>query len=190
MKLEKQIEKLAELGLVLNQGISIDSLLTSYPREEYEKKPFDLILFLYGDEVEEEPWGRYICDSAWNFDAECIEDHGDYVAIVKQFHRITGKKKRLEDLSDSVDLEAEKAYLSYTLDGIRREFDIRVDNDWVDPETAEAIMDDMCEEGYGFYAKDNGQAAVWFYMTPANAKILNALAANVFGLDPKPWWKF
>ena len=189
MKLEKQIEKLTELGLPLNDGITQDDFLLSWSREEYEETPFDLILFSFGSEVEDEPWGRFFCDRAWNFDVECIEDNGDYVEIVKQFHRITGKKKQLDELSDHVDIEASQASLSYTVDGLKRELDIKVDNDWADPDTVQLIMQDMTEQGFEFFGKDNGQATVWFYMTPENAQALNSLANNVFGLDKKAWWK-
>lgn len=51
-------------------------------------------------------------------------------------------------------------------------------------------MQDMRGEGHDFYGKDNGQATVWFYLTPQNANALNKLAGNVFGLNRKPWWKF
>ncbi|EOV0071993.1 hypothetical protein ACOIWC_004284, partial [Vibrio vulnificus] len=70
MKLEEQIEKLSDIGLLLNEGVTINDLLLSYSREEYESNPFDLILFVYGIEIEEEPWGRFVCDQAWNFDVE------------------------------------------------------------------------------------------------------------------------
>lgn len=82
MKLEEQIQKLSRLDLPLNTGITIDDFFLSWPREEYEKEPFDLILSKYGDEIEEEPWGRFFCDRAWKFDAECIEGTGDYARIV------------------------------------------------------------------------------------------------------------
>jgi len=200
MKLEDQVAALAEVGLMLNEGITIDDLLISWSRSDYEHTPFDMVLFAYGSEVEGEPWGRYICDSAWNFDAECIDDNGSYEEIVNQFHRITGKRKTLEDLIDKVDIEAEIAQLHYTVDGVKRDFDITVDNDWADSKTCTAIMDDMSDDEHEFYAKENGQAVVWFYMKPENAHTLNALANNVFGLDKKPtvviakkakpWWQF
>jgi len=189
MNLEDQIEKLASLGINLNKGITIDDLLLSWSREDYENKPFDLILFAYGSEVEVEPWGRYFCDQAWNFDLECIEDHGDYSAIVKNFHRITGESKKLTNLSDIVDLEAEKASLTYTINGAKKELEIVVDDDWADPKTVKIIMDDLREDGFDYYGKDNGQATVWFYLTPENANMLNEMAGNVFDLAKKPRWK-
>jgi hypothetical protein len=62
MKLETQIAKLADLGLPLNPGITVDDFLISWSRQDYEKKPFDTILFTYGMEVEQKPWGRFFCD--------------------------------------------------------------------------------------------------------------------------------
>ncbi len=72
MTLEQQIATLAELGLHLNEGRTIDDLLDSLPRKDYEAQPFDLILFTYGIEVEREPWGRFFSSQVWNFDTECI----------------------------------------------------------------------------------------------------------------------
>ncbi|WP_279239794.1 hypothetical protein [Scytonema sp. UIC 10036] len=40
MTLEQQLEKLAELGLTLNEGVTIDDLLYSFDREDYEKNLF------------------------------------------------------------------------------------------------------------------------------------------------------
>jgi len=57
MRLEEQLAKLADLGLKLDDGITVDDLLYSFGREDYEKRPFDLILFVLGIEVEREPWG-------------------------------------------------------------------------------------------------------------------------------------
>lgn len=189
MKLEEQIEKLSEIGLFLNNGVSIDDLLLSYSREEYESAPFDLILFVYGIEIEEEPWGRFICDQAWNFDVEAIEDNGSYVEIVKQLHRISGNSKRIEGLIDSIDIEGSRALLQYEIDGVKREFRPVVDNDWADAEIIEKIMNDLRQPGYNFYPKDNGQASIWFYLSEQQALALNKLANNVFNLNRKPWWK-
>jgi len=189
MKLEAQIEKLSEIGLVLNEGVSIDDLLISFSRDDYESAPFDLILFVYGIEIEKEPWGRFICDKAWNFDFEAIEDNGSYVNIVDQFHRISGKSKCIERLTDFVDVEGAHAELHYEIDGVVRTFEPFVDNDWADANVVTAIMNDLREPGYDFYPKDNGQASIWFYLSEQQALELNKLANNVFGLNSKPWWK-
>ena len=82
MKLETQLEQLGELGLILNPGITIEDILYSFARQAFEDKPFELLLFSFGIEVERASWGRRICNRVWNFDTECIVSTGDYVKIV------------------------------------------------------------------------------------------------------------
>lgn len=189
MKLEDQLNRLSEIGLSLNSGITINDLLLSFPREDYEEAPFDLVLFALGSEVEEAPWGRYVCDRAWNFDVEAIEDNGSYVTIVEQFHRITGKAKPISDLTDRVDIDGGVAELRYKVDGQQMHYLPKIDDDWADPNIIEAVMNDLKQPGYEFYPKDNGQASIWFYLNEQEALALNELANNVFGLKQKPWWK-
>ena len=189
MKLEDQLGQLSEIGLSLNSGITTNDLLLSFSREDYEEPPFDLLLFVLGSEIEEEPWGRYVCDRAWNFDVEAIEDNGSYVTIVEQFHRITGKAKHISDLTDHVDIEGGIAELQYRVDGQLKRYKPVIDDDWADPTVIEAVMNDLKQPGYEFYPKDNGQASIWFYLNEQEASELNELANNVFGLNRKPWWK-
>ena len=85
MLLEQQLAKSAEFGLTLNHGITVDDLTYSFGREDLEQKPFDLILFVLGMELESAaaraaPFTRGV----WNFDLECIESTGDYIRIVKR----------------------------------------------------------------------------------------------------------
>lgn len=190
LELEKQIEALADIGIALNEGVSVDDFLTSYSRHEYEEAPFDLILFVYGMEIEQEPWGRYFCDRAWDFDLEAIEDHGSYSSIVEQFHRMTGKAKTIEGLTDEVDLENGHALLKYVVDGEARTIEPKVDDDWADSAAVETVMRDLKEPGFDFYPKDNGQASTWFYLNESQAEALDELADGVFGIRKKPWWKF
>ncbi len=130
--LERQLEALRRIGLTLNDGVTVDDLLYSWDRQEYESRPFDTLLFMLGSEVEREPWGRNVCDRAWNFDVECIEDTGSYVTIVENLCRVAGMPDLVSDLEDSVDIENETAWLKYTIDGRKRHFDIPADNDWIE----------------------------------------------------------
>lgn len=176
--LEQQLETLAQLGLPLNHGVTIDDLLYSWDREEYESQPYDTVLFMLGSEVEREPWGRNICDSAWNFDVECIEDTGDYVRIVQNLCRVAGMPDLITDAEDFVDIANETAWLKYKIDGETRQYNVAVDNDWADPETVGSIMEDIERDGKRFYAKDNGQASIWFYLDKSTADKLNRLTRN------------
>lgn len=176
--LEEQLATLDELGLKLNEGVTIDDLLHSWDLEEYEKQPYDLVLFALGSEVERAPWGRPVCDRVWNLDAECIEGPGDYVTIVENLCRVAAAPNLITDIEDSVDLEAETAWLKYTVDGQQRNYEIPVDNDQADPNTVAAIMSDIARDGKHFYSKDNGQSSIWFYLDPGTATKLNELTNN------------
>ncbi len=178
MILEQQLARLAELGLKLNNGITIDDLLYSFDRQDYEEQPFELILFVLGIEVEREPWGRSVCSRVWNFDTECITSTGDYVHIVNRLCHIAGQPDRLKDVSDFVDIDARKAWLKYKVDGIERNWPVEVNDDWADTLTITHVMDDIEHDGHRFYFKDNGQAMVLFYLDSKAAAELNRLSSN------------
>lgn len=178
MTLEQQLAKLAELGLKLNDGITIDDLLYSFGREDYEERPFDLILFALGVEVEREPWERSFCSRVWNFDTECIYSTGDYVGIVKRLCQVAGQPDRLEHISDFVDIDAGKAWLKYKVDDTDRNWPVEVNDDWADTLTLNYVMEDIERDGCRFYFKDNGQAMVLFYLDCQTVAELNRLSNN------------
>lgn len=178
MKLEEQLATLANLGLELDEGVTVDDLVYSFGREAYEEEPFDLILFVLGIEVEREPWGRSVCSRAWNFDTECINRTGDYVEIVNRLCRISGKPDRLKELSDFVDIDTGQAWLKYKVNDTERHWTVEVNDDWADTLTLRYVMDDIEQDGYRFYYKDNGQAMVLFFLDPQTAAELNKLSNN------------
>ncbi len=178
MTLEQQLAKLAEIGLKLDDGISIDDILHSFDRNAYEERPFDLVLFVLGIEVERAPWGRPVCSRVWNFDTECINSTGDYVRIVKRLCQVAGRPECLEDVKDFVDIDVGEAWLKYKVDGVQRNWPVEVNDDWADALTLNYVMDDIERDGYRFYFKDNGQAMVLFYLDSNAAAALNRLSGN------------
>jgi hypothetical protein len=182
MTLEQQIEALAQLGLPLNEGITIDDLLYSASRETYEQEPFDYLLFMFGSEVERAPWCRPICPYAWNLDTECISGTGDYVEIVKRLCQIAKMPDLITDLQDFVDLDRPQGWLKYRIDGQQRHYDIEIDSDWADPQVIGDVMRDIERDGNRFYAKDNGQASIWFYLDETTMQKLNQLSNNALVL--------
>jgi len=180
VKLETQLDKLAELGLVLNSGVTIDDLLDSFDRAEFEKEPFECLLFLFGTEVEREPWGRKICDRVWNFDTERITTTSDYVSIVQNLCFLSGKSDDLTDLVDYINVDytnmaASECWLEYTIGDCRRHWTIEANDDWVDMMTITYVMEDLQQGGKQFYAKDNGQAMILFYLDRPTAEKLSDL---------------
>ena len=183
MKLETQLDKLAELGLVLNHGITVEDLLYSLNRSEFEKEPFECLLFSFGIEVEREPWGRRICNQVWNFDTECIVSTGDYVNIIQNLCLLTGKSDYLTDLVDYInvdytDMAASECWLEYTLGDRRRHWEIEANDDWADMMTITYVMEDLQHDGKQFYSKDNGQAMILFYLDRSNAEKLSDLCGE------------
>ena len=176
MRLEAQLSELAALGLALEPGVTVDDLLYSFDRDAYEKKPFDLLLFILGAEVEREPWGRPFCARVWNFDTECIEGSGAYVNIVEHLVRVAGASNRVASVKDEVDLDAGKGSVEYVLDGKRRRWDVEVQDDWADTQVVSYVMADLEQGDRLFYAKDNGQAMVLFYLDAGAAAHINRLS--------------
>jgi hypothetical protein len=182
VKLETQIGELAKAGLVMAPGRTIAELLHSFPREDFESDPYNLILFMYGVEVEAEPWGRAFCERGWNFDTECLVQTGDYVSAFENILRITGQPQLVTGLSDDFDMHAETCEIRYTLNGRQKVLRARVESDWADPEAVAAFVRDIeaaIADGRHFWAADNGQASVLFFVTDAEAAKVNALREDI-----------
>jgi hypothetical protein len=176
--LEQQLAKLADLGLRLDPGVTIESVLYSFDRDAYEKEPFGLILFVLGIEVERAPWGRSVCSRVWNFDTECIGSTRDYAAIVERLCRVAGRPGCLADVSESVDIDNGEVWLTYKVDGAERNWSVEVKDDWADTLALSYVMADIERDGHRFYYKDNGQAMVLFYLDTVTATGLNRLSDN------------
>lgn len=130
--LEDKLAALESCGISLGSGFSVDSLLSSWDRAEYEKPGYDLTLVGVGMTQEEPPW-KPRSDNVWHFDTECIEDHGAYADIAKRMVEMAGGSLPLSDIEDYVDIEQGKAWLSFKLDGETFRIDCAVHDDWVDP---------------------------------------------------------
>jgi hypothetical protein len=178
VKLEDQLLVLAELGLPLSEGRTVADLLYSWPREAYEREPFSRLLFMLGVEVEAEPWGRWFCDRAWNFDTECVHGPGAYVEIARQLCRVAGLPGALVDLRDHVDLDNAQAWIEYAVADRRRRWNIEVSDDWADLMVVSYLMDELEHDGRRFYAMDNGQAMVLFFLDDVAAIRLNEIAGK------------
>lgn len=129
--LEEKLEALALCGIALRPEFSVDDLLSSWDRAEYEAPGFNLTLVGVGMTQEQAPW-KPRSRNLWHFDTECIEDHGAYVDIAMRMIEMADGSLPLTDVKDYVDLEEGKAWLSFKLDGETIEIDCAVEDDWVD----------------------------------------------------------
>lgn len=186
MRLEDQLAVLAESGLPLAPGRTVAELSYSRPRAAYEREPFSALLFTLGAEVEAEPWGRWFCDRAWNFDTECVHGTGAYVQIAGQLCRIAGRPDAFTDLRDHVDLDAGQAWVEYTAGDRRRRWDVKVEDDWADLVVVSRLMDELEHGGRRFYAMNNGQSMAVFFLDDAGAGRLNETAGRQLIVDIRP----
>lgn len=134
LTLEAQLEALAACGVSLRPGRTVDELLISFPREEYEAEPFALLSHMIGGEVEAEPMGRHFSDDVWAFDFECVEESDIYVQIAKRLSTLAKGDFPIENPRGEVDFESDSAWLEFELDGRTERFEPRLDDDWADPE--------------------------------------------------------
>lgn len=175
MKFEKQLDRLSRIGLTLADGVTVDDLLYSYKRRDYEREPFDLILFVLGINVERAPWGRPICRRVWNFDAKCISDFADYETIVARLCEVAGKPGCLTDVRAFFDADTNEARLEYRAGNTQRRWPLNIDYKWADTRTLLNAMADIESDGYRFFYKDNHRAMILFYLDNAAFKELDRL---------------
>ncbi len=179
--IEKQLAALAAIGIRLNRDVMIDDLLLSFPREDYERTSYDLLLFSLGSEVEAEPWGRHISDDAWNFDLECVEGPGSYGRIVENLLRLAKQPNLITQIVDEITPGAATGELHYTLKDRSRSLEVEIRDDWADGLTVAIIMGEIADaigDGRTFWGIDNGQASILFFLSDDQAAQLNRLTKN------------
>lgn len=130
LSLEDQLSTLALCGIRLKPGIGIETLLKTFDKDVYENEPYVPLLACMGAGATEH--GKVI-SNVWHFDSECIENHGDYAAIAERLRDISNGAYPLENIEDFVDIENNKAWVSFTLNGKHYKWKARVNEDWVDP---------------------------------------------------------
>jgi hypothetical protein len=110
-----------------------------------------------------------LTNRVWNFDVEAIEDHGAYVEIMKNLERISRGEIRFENLKDFVDIESEKAWVSFTVRGKSYRWDLKVEDDWADPGLFTKLVkltEELNTRGRYTYFFTGGQDALIGYETP------------------------
>ena len=181
--LEQQIGEFAAAGLSMLPGRSIDELLHSWPREEYEKDPYQRLLFTYAIEVEAEPRGRWFTGKGWNWDTECITGPGSYVTVLRKMERITGQDIFTMLSDDARFGESGTANITYALKGGEAlKHPVKINHDWADVEAVFKILQDV-EAAVGddrhFYTADNGQSIIVYFIPDETAKAVNKLRSDL-----------
>jgi hypothetical protein len=132
LSLEGKLAVLAGCGLTLAPPFTVQDLLESWPREQFEKPGFTMALVGLGMTEERPPWRNH-CANVWHFDTECIEDNGSYIRIAERMAELTQGALVIERVRDQVDIEAGFASLDFEHFGKPVHIDFKVNDDWVDP---------------------------------------------------------
>ncbi|MBI2688730.1 MAG: hypothetical protein HYX27_20705 [Acidobacteria bacterium] len=140
LSLERKLEILAGCGLKLEAPFTVADLLESWKREDFEKRGFDLVLVGLAMTEEQPPWRNH-CANAWHFDAECIEDDGDYCRIAERMKMLAQGSLPIENIRDHVDVEGRSAWLAFDYRGQNVQINCEVKDDWVDSELFSHFID-------------------------------------------------
>jgi hypothetical protein len=132
LTVEQALAELGTIGVALAPGVTPQDLRPSLKGGLTAPANRVQLLCALGGEAEESK-AALLSHDVWHFDAECIEDHGDYARLAKRFGVLAGASLPLVDLADYVDVEAGEAWLEFGLDGRRFRWELTVDNDWMDP---------------------------------------------------------
>ncbi len=186
--LETQIANFTSLGLTLNKASSIEVLLQSFDRSEFESDPYQLLLFMACSEFEVEvpsedgSTARYHSQWGWNFDTECLVQQGDYVTIVESLVRLTGQLDLLVSAQDTFNINAPTAELEYTIKGVSRRLELIVNGDWADVVRLMPLFRDIeaqTADGREFWFGDNGQSILVLFVRAETAQGLNELSPGL-----------
>jgi hypothetical protein len=130
--LEEKLAVLAECSLKLCEPFTVEDLLTSWDREEFEESGYSMTLVGLGMTEEQPPWRNH-CINLWHFDTECIEDHGAYCTIANRMVEMAQGSLPLTNIQDHVDIENKQIWLSFSFRDETIKINCEVKDDWVDP---------------------------------------------------------
>ncbi|WP_409341521.1 hypothetical protein [Paenibacillus sp. MBLB4367] len=178
LTVEEQYHKVKNIGIVLNPGISLDQVISDFRREEYEEKPYYLLFIAMGSELASNGNSfLYASDDFWHFDRECIEDHGDYIPIIKRIAEILKDEFIVNEISDYVDIENNEIWVSFKINGNTYKYELLADDDWLDISIFKLFSELLEKHGSKrrFYYFDLGQGMLVGAYNKERWKSLNKL---------------
>lgn len=176
---DNQLMRLSELGITLNPGVEPVALLEEFPKKKFEEDPYQLLLISLGGEIYKDDNFIITSDNIWHLDTECIEDHGDYIAIIERLKKLT--KLEINDIKDYIDIENEIAWVSFEYNNRKINWDLQVDNDWIDPNIfdhfSELVEDKSSKR---IVISSLGQDCLITYLTELQLEEINRLVRHQF----------
>ncbi len=179
ISLEDQLRALSEVGVHLKPDRTVDELLESFDREEYESEPYQTLVFVLGSEVETGiDAGAFYTDQLWVLDTECIESQGDYAKLIARLAELFGSELEITDITDSIDHDAQTASVHFSCNGKAYEQDLKYNDDWLDDKLflpiVRASIEARTKRKLGFTFPD-GQCINLCLLTPSQMKAFTKL---------------
>jgi hypothetical protein len=187
ISLEEQIHTLKQLGFIfslVDDKDLIDSLILHFERDIYENDPYGLLLTVCGAElIDEEDRVIRLSSDIWNFDAECVDDEKIYNSLVNQFTQLSKGKFVLKNVESSVDFDDEIAKISFEYNGVKFNWDIIFEDDWVDFDLLRKLGKLASKsDSKQYYYFNDGQHLTLIYSDRETVKKLNCFMKNAYVL--------
>lgn len=170
--LETQIENLAMAGIELKPECTIDHLLKEFPREAYERDPYDKLLYAFAVEL---------CPRGLHFEMESVGCHSDYVNALQRLIDITGETELVTDLADDFDDKTQTWHITYKIKGQERRLIAKSNRDWVDPDVLSTFLEDIeksIDNGMSFRLVEFSDLT-YFFISDEEADAINMLRPGI-----------
>src|SRR5688572_13760504 len=127
------LEPFKKIGFVLNPQINDTDLVSRWKELlKFNYTTSEAVYITLGDFKSYDPEVFY-SDNCWHFDVEAIEGRGSYKRIFDNIKRISKGDINFRNVKDYCnDNEDNKAWVSFTLNGDKYKWDLKVEDDYVD----------------------------------------------------------
>lgn len=184
--IEQMLDALARLGFRLAPRRSIEDLTSEWAREQIEREGYEMVLVaMGGDHIDPKTFETlgFLSHDVWHFDTECIKDAGDYARIVERVVVLAGGDLDLAAVTDTVDVFEGEASVGWSVHGRPQRFELRVEDDWVDPKIFALLENELVAAGSAkrIYGAPLGQDMIVVCVAEGRSKALSDLTGLEFG---------
>ncbi|MBA2936894.1 hypothetical protein HZF08_01085 [Paenibacillus sp. CGMCC 1.16610] len=160
ISIEEQLANLSKIGITLKGNIEIIDIL-DFKISDYEERPYIHLIMCMGrerDSVLDFISDVYPSNDVWCFDRECIEDHGDYVQVLKRIAIMVEPALSLTDIQDYVNIQEGKVWIAFKANSTNYRYSLSVQDDWLSPEIFLIFSELLAERGSSrrFFFADTG----------------------------------
>ena len=160
---EAKNEVLQELNGYTNSDLkTFEHLLCAMGAEQYDPKNLQKI--------------QNFSNDVFHFDFEAIEGPGAYIRILNNCARLSKGYLDLTEVKDTVDVADSMASVNFMNDGKRENWDLKVNDDWADPQVFVKLNDilDRRKSTSWFYKHDLAQDCLIAFLSRKKSREINS----------------